>query len=54
MVKIESMTNPAKMYKVVKSQKTKEYSCSCLDFKFRGHLRPCKHINARIEGIKIK
>lgn len=43
---IQSDSNPAIFYKVVKEGKN--IKCSCMDFKYRGHLRPCKHINQAI------
>ena len=39
-MKIQSKSNPQIFYEVSKSAK----SCTCPDFKFRGHIRPCKHI----------
>jgi hypothetical protein len=46
-MKIQSKSNPNLFYEVLKD------SCECNDFKFRGHLRPCKHIKELLE-IEIK
>ena len=48
-MKIQSKSNPQIFYEVSKSAK----SCTCPDFKFRGHIRPCKHIKELL-GIEIK
>jgi len=37
-MKVQSKSNLGTFYEVTKE------TCSCLDFKYRGHLRPCKHI----------